>query len=543
MNFLEFVENKKINDKNRNIVVEAFKNSELGKAQKIILDLLKKETKETIVSLGNFDLEINKNECYSELFVIAKSKNPICFTFNWLNSGKSSEIYSISFFKNMDVFFNGQGKSDMTIETFGCSIAYFIPLISYVINTKDFNLEKNSATKFIKSIFANGVKEGVEYPFYIGAFPYIIQEGLKEKLVTDTFIYNLKNNVFMEGSYEDLLNWKKERLEELKDAIDHRKDSPEAKERFKRLASEYDEIKKAVKGGAATIEEVKLAIQKNVVVKVQSSKEEIEAENEINSIKKEPEQVFKEMEKYIKMVMKGITPSVILCGAPGVGKSYRVKQLLKANGYHEGHNLCTIKGKCTPRVLYMQLLDYKNKGDVIVIDDADGLVGPKAPEEVINILKAALDSTSDDEGRLVKYGISGPLKDDEGMDIPKKFYYNGSIIIITNYNAGQLDTALRGRSFIQDIHFSTEDILKIIEKLIPNLDPEHLSPKAKQKAFEYLKELAENKSKMEISIRTFGICSKIFEACDDDPDFTDEDAKSMITTQMKLQADRGGKKY
>ena len=110
-----------------------------------------------------------------------------------------------------------------------------------------------------------------------------------------------------------------------------------------------------------------------------------------------------------------------------------------------------------------------------------------------------LELSDDDEGRLVSYGIAGALKDDDGNDLPKKFYYNGSVIVITNYNAGQLDTALRGRSFVQDIHFSTEDVLKIIENILPKLDPEHLSPKAKLKAFNYLKELAENKSKMEIS--------------------------------------------
>ena len=70
MNFLEFVENKKINDSNKKIISEGFKNSELGKAHKLIIDLLRKETKEVIISLGIFDLEIGKSECTSELFVI-----------------------------------------------------------------------------------------------------------------------------------------------------------------------------------------------------------------------------------------------------------------------------------------------------------------------------------------------------------------------------------------------------------------------------------------------------------------------------------------
>ena len=65
------------------------------------------------------------------------------------------------------------------------------------------------------------------------------------------------------------------------------------------------------------------------------------------------------------------------------------------------------------------MYNNKEKGKIIVIDDADSLVGPKAPEIVINILKAALDSTADDEGRLVTYKVTGDLKDEDGIVIPK----------------------------------------------------------------------------------------------------------------------------
>ena len=78
---------------------------------------------------------------------------------------------------------------------------------------------------------------------------------------------------------------------------------------------------------------------------------------------------------------------------------------------------------------------------------------------------------------------------------------------------------------------------------MPAIDPEHLSPKSKIKAYDYLVELSNADADMEVSIRTFGICAKIFETANGDPDFTDEDAESMVTEQMKLQADRGGKKY
>ena len=244
------------------------------------------------------------------------------------------------------------------------------------------------------------------------------------------------------------------------------------------------------------------------------------------------------MEGYIKMVLKGLNPSLILCGAPGVGKTFRVKKQLKEAGYKDGDNLYIIKGKCSPRHLYLALYKYKDKGDILLIDDADSLIGPKAPEDCINILKGALDSTNDAEGRLISYGIAGKITDDDGNELPKRFYYNGSVIIITNYNAGSLDTALRGRSYIQDIHFNVDQVLAIIKKLIPDISPEKLSLSAKEKAYKYLEELAHQKTEMEISLRTFSICAMLFESMDDD-----DLAKAMIKEQMKLQADRLKNKY
>ena len=139
---------------------------------------------------------------------------------------------------------------------------------------------------------------------------------------------------------------------------------------------------------------------------------------------------------------------------------------------------------------------------------------------------------------VLKLLIAGKITDDDGNELPKRFYYNGSVIIITNYNAGSLDTALRGRSYIQDIHFNIEQVLSIIERLLPKLSADTLSMESKNKAFKYLKELAGEKTEMEISLRTFNICAMLFESMDDD-----ELARAMIKEQMKLQADRLKNKY
>ena len=178
---------------------------------------------------------------------------------------------------------------------------------------------------------------------------------------------------------------------------------------------------------------------------------------------------------------------------------------------------------------------------MILIDDADSLVGPKAPEDVINILKAALDSTSDDEGRLVSYKVSGKLLDDEENPVPKEMYFNGSIIVITNYDVSSLDSAIKNRVFVQSLSFSTKQLLDIIKKIMPAIAPQKLSSASKMKAYDYLVDLADKGANMEISIRSFTTCARLFQVCEGDPDFNDDDAKSMIAEQMENQFKTGGR--
>ena len=544
MNFLEFLQNNEANNAKYQKINEAYKNAELGKATELITSLLKKDTGLNIVSLNKFDVEIDNNPYVSEVFLAYKGGKAIeavsVFTFNWRDTGKSSsEVYSISFYDTLEVFLNGSGKAKLTIETLGSSVVYFIPVIAYIIKTRDFNVSIATVKDLSKSVFKTG--NVTESELYIGALKYTIFEGLSDNLIQEAF--NYKIDKINESEYEDMLAWKKEKQKAEADAYRHKNDSHEAAQRYSELRKEYDLIKKAVKGGASTIEEVQAAVKKGLAVKVKQDPSYTEIEQEVAAAAKDPDQVFKEMYKYIKMVANGLVPSVIICGAPGVGKTWKTTTLLKSLGYEEDVNMYTIKGKCTPRRLYLHLYDFQDKNNIVLIDDADALVGPKAPEDCINILKAALDSTSDDQGRLVTYGVGGPLKDDEGMDIPKKFYYRGGVIVLTNYQAGQLDTAFRGRSYVQNIVFTPEQVLQIIKGLMPGMDKHRLSAKAKMKAYDYLMELYESKILVDLSVRTFGLCATMFQANMDDPDFTEEDTKSMIKEQMINQGLRGGKKY
>lgn len=540
--FLNFLETRK------EFIVESFNSKDAEKALELIDKVLKKHIDGLVPLVGYVKTKQGNSQYYSKQYMVVPKKNPdksIAFQINFSQSEEKTDIYSIDFFKDCEILFDGKAKSALTLYTLGSSVVYFLPIIWNVASSGNFNLSKEEAMKLGQQ--KSSVKESFSY--YVGAIKYHVYENLSQNIIDETFKLEQHGTIFngqqtINEMSNELRELKRKKMGDLRKARDEKdkNKTPENVNKWKQIIADIQDIDNALKGGATTLGELKVAVKHNVSIVAEIDKELEEAEKKLKEEHEDPDLVFKKMQKYVKMVIKGINPSVILCGAPGVGKTYNVKQQLKAAGYHEGHNLCTIKGKCTPRVLYTTLMDYKDKGCIVLIDDADGLVGPNAPEDCINILKAALDSEGDDEGRLVSYGVAGPIKDDEGLPIPKKFYYNGGVIVITNYNAGSLDTALRGRSFIQDIHFSTEDILERIKKLLPAIDPEHLSAKSKIKAFDYLTELSNSDAEMEISMRTFGICAKIFETAASDSDFTDDDARSMIKEQMRLQARREKKK-
>lgn len=507
--FLDFVNNRKqINE-------SAISIKKIDKYVESIESLLEKHIKNLVSLVGYETTKSSKNEFVSKQFIVINKADDVqMFQINWLKNSDNIEPYSIDFFKNMDLAFSGKAKSDLTIEILkDSSLIYFLPIIWTVINTRDYNLSEREAIDLGRKVFKDrGIKES---NYYVGSLRYHIFED------------ELEVNRYRAGKYNELQHAKDERDK----SVSHEK-------KYQQLEKEYDIIRKAILGGATEVKDIELAIAKNVQVTTEFSPSVSKIQQQIKDETENPQEVFKKMDGYIKMVLKGLNPSLILCGAPGVGKTFRVKKQLKEAGYKDGDNLYIIKGKCSPRHLYLALYKYKDKGDILLIDDADSLVGPKAPEDCINILKGALDSSGEAEGRLVSYGIAGKITDDDGNELPKRFYYNGSVIIITNYNAGSLDTALRGRSYIQDIHFSVDDVLKIIKDLLPNISSDKLSMDSKNKAYDYLNELVENKSEMEVSLRTFTICAMLFESMDDD-----DLAKAMIKEQMKLQADRIKNKY
>lgn len=547
MSFLDFVKHKEMMNENVQWMNEAFKEKDYNKAKKAILSILKKEiTVGNVYYLGVYDLKVDGNDCSSAMYVVVDKDGvsmKSSFSINFLKSGQSMVPYSIIFFDksyctsmlwgNVSTY---TAKAQLEIKMMGASIVYYIPVIANVINSGKFDISSEEAVKLGRKVY-DTKNECVSWDMYFGAQKYHIYEGISEDKVIEKFHLNLGHKYKKVG---DTYQWINEtELEDRKKEVYAKMKANTDPDLGKALYKEYRQILNAIKGGATSLEDLECSVKKNVSVS-SSIPGAAEAQKKIEIAKSDPKTAFKEMQMYVKMVIKGIQPAVILCGAPGVGKTYRIMQQLKAAGYTmNGDNV--IKGKCSPRQLYLTLYNNRGKGDIVVIDDADSLVGPKAPEDSINILKAALDSTADDEGRLVSYKISGELKDDEGVPVPKSHYNKCGVIVITNYNVGQIDTALRNRAFTQSLEFSVSDLLGIVRDLMPNIEPEHLSMSSKAKAMNFLEKLVEDKEPIEVSIRSFITCSRIYENAEDEEEL--KLCEKMIREQMKNQSLRGGRKY
>ena len=546
MSFLDFVKHKDMMNENVQWMNEAFKASQFGKAKGLLLTLFKKEiTKGFVGYLGIYDLKVDGNDCQSSVYyVMDKSHtNVAAFAINFLQSGESMVPYSVAIFgkDNAEKFLwsrdnNASFKANLEIKMMGASIVYYIPVIANVINSGKFDISSEEAVRLGRKVYDTN-NECVSWDMYFGAQKYHIYEGISEDKVIEKFHLNLGHKYKKVG---DAYQWVNEtELEDRKKEVYAKMKANTDPDVGKALYKEYRQILNAIKGGATSIDDLECSVKKNVSVS-SSIPGAAEAEKKIETAKSDPKTAFKEMQMYVKMVIKGIQPAVILCGAPGVGKTYRIMQQLKAAGYTmTGDNV--IKGKCSPRQLYLTLYNNKSKGDIVVIDDADSLVGPRAPEDSINILKAALDSTADDDGRLVSYKVSGELKDDEGVPVPKSHYNKCGVIVITNYNVGQIDTALRNRAFTQSLDFSVKDLLGIVRDLMPKIEPNHLSMSSKAKAMNFLEKLVEDKEPIEVSIRSFITCSRIYENAENDEEL--KLCEKMIREQMRNQSLRGGHKY
>lgn len=186
-----------------------------------------------------------------------------------------------------------------------------------------------------------------------------------------------------------------------------------------------------------------------------------------------------------KMVIYDATPSLIVTGEGGLGKTHSVNQAIDVTGL-QGCEYIFIKGYSTARGLYNTL--YDNNDKLIIFDDCDSVLEDKV---AVNILKSALDSY---DNRTISW-MSKMNKNDK---YPQQFDFTGRIIFISNKSKSSIDGAILSRSLTVDLTMTPAEKIERMSTILPNMLPQY-DIEVKKEALNFLNN---NRNSTNINMRT-----------------------------------------
>ena len=192
------------------------------------------------------------------------------------------------------------------------------------------------------------------------------------------------------------------------------------------------------------------------------------------------------------MVVNDITPSLLVLGQAGLGKTHSVTKTIEENGLSE-KDYIFFKGYSTARGLYNTLFD--NNGKLIVFDDCDSVLEDKV---AINILKSALDSYD-------RRTISWMAKMTKGDEYPNQFDFTGRIIFISNKSKDKIDGAVLSRSLSVDLSMTPDDKVERMSAILPGILPGY-DMAVKEDALGFLKSV---KDEVNLNMRMLIMVSKM----------------------------------
>jgi len=133
---------------------------------------------------------------------------------------------------------------------------------------------------------------------------------------------------------------------------------------------------------------------------------------------------FSILEEVTRGVAQGQVRSLIVSGAPGIGKSAGIIKILDHESLVNNVSYNKISGGIVSAYqLYQVLYENQEPNSVLVLDDSDQILYNDA---CINLLKAALESGN--SPRMISYHSDSVLD----LGLPKSFEFQGQIIFITN---------------------------------------------------------------------------------------------------------------
>jgi hypothetical protein len=150
---------------------------------------------------------------------------------------------------------------------------------------------------------------------------------------------------------------------------------------------------------------------------------------------------FHFLETYVILLAEKKATSLIISGDSGLGKSYRVMNIIKS---YKDLDYFVVKGFATPRALYDTL--YHNRNNLVIFDDCDSILEDKV---AINILKGALDSYDE---RIISW-----LSKTKDTSIPLQFDFQGQVIFISNKPLSSFSEAMKSRALTIDVFMTTDE--------------------------------------------------------------------------------------
>lgn len=222
---------------------------------------------------------------------------------------------------------------------------------------------------------------------------------------------------------------------------------------------------------------------------------------------------FQIMEDFVDMVATRTTPSSIVTGEGGLGKTHTVMKALRKAGLKDisemdiGAGLdpeasrkayIVVKGFSTAKGLFRTL--YENRNKIVVFDDCDSVM--KDPVAA-NLLKGALDSY---DKRTITWNAESFGGDD---DLPKSFEFTGGVIFISNMPMYKIPQALISRSLPADVSMTRPEIIERMAAIVAEGDfLADFEMSHKTDALAFIAKHANNPAVKSLNLRTLILATK-----------------------------------
>jgi hypothetical protein len=202
-------------------------------------------------------------------------------------------------------------------------------------------------------------------------------------------------------------------------------------------------------------------------------------------------QRFEFLYQLTNLVVDGVSPSLIVTGEGGLGKTHSVMSVVKDNVNES--QFVVFKGYSTARGLYNSL--YDNNGKVIIFDDCDSILEDRV---ALNILKSALDSYD-------KRTICWQSRMSRGDEYPNQFDFTGQIIFISNKSMTSIDDAILSRSLTVDLSMTADEKIERMSHILPQI----LSSYKQEIRQDALNFLSEKRNEIDLNLRSLITTAKI----------------------------------